>query len=95
MYNQNYSAETIIETKDKRYKISLSLGVAMRDNVKDFLWSIVIYQQDPNESIWSISMNDCLDNFEFIITRLKTKIMMNIENSFNRDFREFKEVMFG
>jgi hypothetical protein len=86
----DYTAETIFATDNKEYKVCLSLGIFQKDGVKDFAWNIITWERDINSNSWTLTTRDFPDNMEFVLTRLKTTIIMNIEKSFERDFREFK-----
>ena len=88
----DYSAETIFTDGDMEYKVSLSVGISLRDGKKDFIWNIITWERKRKSSrtAWNLTSENYPENMEFILTRLKTSIMMNIEKSFDRDMREFK-----
>lgn len=90
MQMNDYTAETIFATDNKEYKVCLSLGIFQKDGVKDFAWNIITWERDINSNSWALTTRDFPDNMELVLTRLKTTIIMNIEKSFERDFREFR-----
>ena len=86
----DYTAETIFATDKKEYKVCLSLGIFQKDGTKDFTWNIITWERDINSNSWALTTRDFPNNMELVLTRLKTTIIMNIEKSFERDFREFR-----
>ena len=86
----DYTAETIFATDNKEYKVCLSLGIFQKDGAKDFAWNIITRERDINSNSWALTTRDFPNNMELVLTRLKTTIIMNIEKSFERDFREFR-----
>ena len=86
----DYTAETIFATDNKEYKVCLSLGIFQKDGAKGLAWNIITGERDINSNSWALTTRDFPNNMELVLTRLKTTIIMNIEKSFERDFREFR-----
>ena len=87
----DYTSESIFTSGEKEYKVCLSLGIFQKDGTKDFAWNIITWERPQTSSEWSLTTRDFPDNIEFVLTRLKTSIIMNIEKSFDRDLHEFRQ----
>ena len=89
----DYTAESVFMSGEREYKVCLSLGIFQKDGTKDFAWNIIVWERLENSSDWNLTTREFPDNISFVLSRLKTTIIMNIEKSFDRDMSDFNHTV--